>query len=218
MSKYKCIILDHDDTVVDSTPAVHYPAFMAALSYLRPEVKYTLEEFVRLNYLHGFSGLMRNVLSFTEEEVNLQEQVCREYMEQCMPRFYPMMGDIVRQFKVGGGKICVASHSYDEYIIRDFVANCGVRPDKIFSCDMPERTQRKPYPYPVEWAIKEYGLDKQEILVVDDLPTGLNMANAAGVDFAYAGWGTYVSEIMDFMCKNAKFVLTEVYELAELLF
>ena len=194
MSKYKCIILDHDDTVVDSTPAVHYPAFMAALSYLRPEVKYTLEEFVRLNYLHGFSGLMRNVLSFTEEEVNLQEQVWREYMEQCMPRFYPMMGDIVRQFKVGGGKICVASHSYDEYIIRDFVANCGVRPDKIFSCDMTFRH------------------------VNNFARAGLNMANAAGVDFAYAGWGTYVSEIMDFMCKNAKFVLTEVYELAELLF
>ena len=28
--KYKCLVLDHDDTVVDSTASIHYPAFLEA--------------------------------------------------------------------------------------------------------------------------------------------------------------------------------------------
>ena len=36
--KYKCLILDHDDTVMDSTAHVHHPAFLVALAELRPGV------------------------------------------------------------------------------------------------------------------------------------------------------------------------------------
>ena len=28
----RCLILDHDDTVVDSTAHVHYPAFLAGMA------------------------------------------------------------------------------------------------------------------------------------------------------------------------------------------
>ncbi len=205
MGRYKCLILDHDDTIVNSTPQVHYPSFMTVLKEIRPEVKYSLEEFVKLNFDHGFSGLMRDVLSFTDDEYDFQEKMWREHMEMVIPHFFPMMGDIIRTFKSRGGVIGVATHSFDEYVIRDYVANCGVRPDMIFSCDMPERCMRKPYPYPVEKMMKEYSLKPEEILVVDDLPSGLEMAKAAGVDFAYAGWGTYVTDILDYMCKNAKY-------------
>ena len=33
--RYQCLVLDHDDTVVDSTASVHYPAFMETLRRLR---------------------------------------------------------------------------------------------------------------------------------------------------------------------------------------
>ncbi|HOK48860.1 MAG TPA: hydrolase, partial [Sedimentibacter sp.] len=29
--KYKCLVLDHDDTAVKSTPDIHYPSFVKAL-------------------------------------------------------------------------------------------------------------------------------------------------------------------------------------------
>lgn len=215
MGRYKCLILDHDDTVVNSTPMVHYPAFMAALSAIRPDVKYTLEEFVKLNFEHGFFGLMNDVLKFSKDEFCYQEKVWREFMEMSLPCFFPMMGDIIRKFKSQGGVICVSTHSFDEYVLRDYVANCGVRPDMIFSCDLPEQ-YHKPSVYAVNKTMEKYGFLPEQILVVDDMPAGLKMANETGVDFAYAGWGTYLSDVLDYMCKNAKYVLTDVYELGEL--
>ena len=34
--KIKCLILDHDDTVVDSTATVHFPAHLEVMKKLRP--------------------------------------------------------------------------------------------------------------------------------------------------------------------------------------
>jgi phosphoglycolate phosphatase/pyrophosphatase PpaX len=34
--RYRCLLVDHDDTAVDSTSAVHYPAHLEALRELRP--------------------------------------------------------------------------------------------------------------------------------------------------------------------------------------
>ena len=43
--KYKCLVLDHDDTVVDSTAKIHFPAFLVALRVMRPGVTMELEEY-----------------------------------------------------------------------------------------------------------------------------------------------------------------------------
>jgi len=43
--RYKCLLLDHDDTVVNSTATIHYPAFLEALRLLRPGVTISLEDF-----------------------------------------------------------------------------------------------------------------------------------------------------------------------------
>ena len=66
--KYKCLILDHDDTVVDSTKHLHYPSFQKTLELVRPEISMTFEEF----YLHcfepGFEDLIVNKLKLNKEE------------------------------------------------------------------------------------------------------------------------------------------------------
>lgn len=36
MGKYPCLVLDHDDTLVQSESTVNYPAFLKALEVLRP--------------------------------------------------------------------------------------------------------------------------------------------------------------------------------------
>ena len=35
--KFQCLILDHDDTAVDSTREIHYPAHLEVMQTLRPE-------------------------------------------------------------------------------------------------------------------------------------------------------------------------------------
>ena len=65
--------------------------------------------------------------------------------------------------------------------------------------------------------MREYGLSKSEILMVDDLKPGFDMAKCAGIDFAAAGWGYDVPEIEEFMRAHSDFYLKTVGELAELL-
>lgn len=44
---YPCLVLDHDDTVVNSTATVHYPCFAEYTAKFFPKAKrYTLEEYV----------------------------------------------------------------------------------------------------------------------------------------------------------------------------
>ena len=215
--RYKCLIIDHDDTVVDSTSQINYPAFMAALKILRPEIDYCFDEFMKLNFDIGFFNLMRDVLHFSDEEVAFQEEIWRQYMECKIPTFYEHMPDVLRRFKQEGGKICVSSHSSKEYIIRDYVANCGIIPDMVFDCNLPKE-KIKPSPYAIDESKKKYSLLSEEILVLDDLPSGLKMAKEGNADFAYAGWGYYNAEMIDYMCKNAKYICTDVAELAMILF
>ena len=47
--KYKCLVLDHDDTIVNSTATIHYPAFIESLKILRPHLTLTLEEYFYYN-------------------------------------------------------------------------------------------------------------------------------------------------------------------------
>ena len=42
--RFKCLVMDHDDTTVNSTATIHFPSFLAYLKLVRPEASYTLEE------------------------------------------------------------------------------------------------------------------------------------------------------------------------------
>ena len=61
-----------------------------------------------------------------------------------------------------------------------------------------------------------FNLNKEDILVVDDLKPGLDMAKACKVDFASAGWAHVIPEIIEFMKENSNYYLTSVSELSEL--
>ena len=45
MGKYPCLVLDHDDTLVQSESTVNYPAFLKALEVLRPGQTVSLRDF-----------------------------------------------------------------------------------------------------------------------------------------------------------------------------
>jgi phosphoglycolate phosphatase/pyrophosphatase PpaX len=62
----------------------------------------------------------------------------------------------------------------------------------LFSCDDP-REQRKPSAYPIQTIMHAFGLKEEDILVVDDLKIGYEMAKNAGVKMAFAGWGRQAS-------------------------
>ena len=69
--KYKCLILDHDDTVVNSTATIHYPCFMQYMRERYPHLadNYTLESYFVKNFHPGVVSLFRDEIGMSEEEM-----------------------------------------------------------------------------------------------------------------------------------------------------
>ena len=216
--KYKCLVLDHDDTVVDSTRDIHYPAFLEYLKLTRPHIagKYTVEDYFIKNFAPGIIELLYEC-GLTKDEIKVEEAFWRDYVKGHIPKSYPGISQIIAKFKKMGGVVAVDSHSYKFYIERDYKENALPMPDIIFGWDIPEE-DRKPSPATIFQLMEKYGLEKSDIIVVDDLKPGYDMARAAGVDFAAAGWGYDVPVIESFMRANCDYYLKTVEELDKLLF
>ena len=188
MLKYPCLVLDHDDTVVQSETTINYPYFCYILDQFRPGATITLEEYTHGCYNLGFAEMCRQNYNFTEQELLDEYRGWKEYIRSHIPAPYPGIGEIIRRQKEEGGLICVVSHSSEEIILRDYNAHFGILPDEIYGWDLPE-DQRKPNPYPLERIMKKYMLSPEQLLVVDDLKPAWEMASKVGVPIAFAAWG-----------------------------
>ncbi|GAA0180958.1 hypothetical protein SH2C18_35620 [Clostridium sediminicola] len=215
--KYRCLILDHDDTVVKSTPNIHYPSFIEALKVLRPNMKpLCFEEFVAYCFNPGFSELCKDILKFSKKEQEYQYKIWKSYTNTKIPDFYPGFSELITEYKELGGIICVVSHSESEQITRDYMLNCELNPDLIFGWELEEH-KRKPNSYPIIEIMKRFDLDSKEILVVDDLKPGLDMAKSCNIAFAGAGWSHVIPEIKDYMKLNSDYYFSTVDSLKRFL-
>lgn len=187
MLKYPCLVLDHDDTVVQTERTINYPYFCYILDQFRPGTTITLQEYIEGCFHLGFAEMCRQKYAFTEQELQEEYLGWKDFIRTHTPAIYPGIDRIIRRQKEEGGTLCVVSHSSQENILRDYQTHLGILPDDIYGWDLPE-AQRKPNPYPLEQIMKKHGFTKNEILVVDDLKPAWEMANAVGVKIAFAGW------------------------------
>ena len=217
LMKYRCLVLDHDDTTVNSTPCIHYPAFLKILEKIRPGVYFTQEEFLTQNFAPGLGEFYTKQLGFTPIEMKLEWKIWRETVSAVIPPFFPGMPELIRRQKEAGGLVCVVSHSFPEYIRRDYETAGVPMPDLIYGWDS-DRSKCKPSPWPLEEIMRLTGCKPEEMLMVDDLKPGLDMAHACGAAFAACFWSYDIPVIREYMLKNADFCLNSVSELADLLF
>jgi len=219
MLRYRCIVLDHDDTVVDSTAEIHYPAFIEALKVLRPgqEDSISLENYFRENFSGGFIPMCENLYGFTKDDFDVELDIWKNYVKTRVPDVYPGIRDILWRFKEAGGIITVVSHSFDFNIKRDYEANRLPAPDMIFGWEC-EEGQRKPSTYGPEQIAKQYNLLPSDMVMVDDLKPGFDMAKKFGMDFLGAGWCKSAPEIVDYMEENCSVYLRDPGELSQHLF
>ena len=215
--KYPCLVLDHDDTTVNSTATVHYPCFVEYMEKYFPDVHLTLEEYFRYNFEPGVIDLFTKICGMTWEQMMDEENYWKEYVKHHVPAAYPGIREILEEQKKRGGKICVVSHSFADYIRRDYRLNGLPEPDLIFGWEQPPE-QRKPSVYPLEQIMKTFGMKPEELLVVDDLKPGYDMARAAGVPFAAAGWANDIPEIEHFMRENCGLYFKKVVEFGNFLY
>lgn len=216
--RYRCLVVDHDDTSVMSTPTLHYPAHVEALKKLRPgREPIGLEGWLAKNFEPGLIGYLMGELGLSEEEVREAYLIWQARTRSAIPDFFPGLLEIYAEFKDRGGLLVVVSHSEIEMIERDYAAAGSVRPDLVFGwTGDPEL--RKPAPYPLAETMRRFSLDPREILVLDDLKPGASMAAALGVDFAAAGWGHSIPEIRRGMAGLCRYYLESVEDLRPVLF
>lgn len=218
MLRYPCLVLDHDDTVVQSEKTVNFPYFAYILDQFRPGKTITLREYTEGCYHLGFANMCRNWYQFTEQELVNEFNGWKEYIRAHIPAPYPGIEAIIQRQKVLGGKICVVSHSCEENISRDYMTHFGILPDDIFGWDLPEE-HRKPSTYPLEQIMQKYGFRPEELLVVDDMKPAYEMASSAGVPIAFAAWGrTDYPEITAQMQKLCNFSFDSPGKLEHFLF
>ncbi len=217
--KYKCLVLDHDDTVVNSTATIHYPCFLEYVRKFHPEHKteYTLESYFIKNFHPGIVSLLCDEVGLSHEELALEERYWHKYVESHIPKAYDGIGDIISKFRAAGGIIAVSSHSFSEYIRRDYKHNELPMPDYIWGWDIPEG-DRKPSPNTMLELMRKTGLSPSDILVLDDSKPGYDMARAAGCRFAAALWAFDVPEIEKFMKQNCDFYFKTVESFSAFLF
>lgn len=188
MLKYPCLVLDHDDTVVQSEATINYPFFVYILDQYRPGTTITLEEYVEGCCNLGFADMCRQWYGFTEQELVDEYKGWQEYIKDHIPAAFPGIEEIIRRQKENGGIICVVSHSSDQNILRDYREHFGILPDDIYSWDLPEHL-RKPSTFALEDIMQKYDLSPSQLLVVDDMKPAYEMASKAGVPIAFAAWG-----------------------------
>ena len=185
--RYKCLVLDHDDTVVQTEKTIGYPYFRDYIERIRPGQTLSFPEYVKDCNNMVFADMCRERWQMTEEELTEEYLGWKAYSRVNIPEVCAGIGEVIRRQKEAGGIVCVSSLSTREIIERDFLHHFDFLPDAIYDYDLPVH-QRKPNTYALEQIMADYGLKPGEILMVDDMKLGWAMANAIGADTAFAGW------------------------------
>lgn len=208
--RFPCLVLDHDDTVVNSTATVHYPSFVEYAKLNNLNVNYSLEDYFRKNFHPGIIEFFREA-GIDDEMMKDEQEFWNEYVQHHVPKSYEGIKELLWEQKNAGVKLCVISHSYSKNILRDYRENGLPEPDMVFGWELPH-DKRKPDPYAVFEIMKRYGFKSEELLIIDDLKPGYDMAKAANVPFAAAGWAYDVPEIENFMRTNCDLYFKTVSE------
>ena len=218
MLRFPCLVLDHDDTVVQSETTINYPFFCYILDQFRPGEKITLEEYTNGCFSPGFADMCRQRYQFTDAELKAEYTAWMDFVMTHTPDAFPGMKELIHRYKGEGGIICVVSHSSIINITRDYQTHFGFLPDDIYGWDLPE-DQRKPSTYPLEQIMKKYNLKPEELLVVDDLKPAWVMCRKAGVPIAFAAWSKLnVPGIMKEMSSLCDYTFHSPAELESFLF
>ena len=193
--RYPCLVVDHDDTVVNSTATVHYPCFV---EYFDP----------------GVVAFFRDEVGITREQIPHEQAYWNEYVQAHVPEVYPGMAEILWRHVDAGGILCVISHSFRDNILRDYRENGLPEPHAVYGWECPPE-RRKPDPWALDEIMRRFRLRPDEMLVLDDLKPGYDMAAARGVPFAAAGWANDIPEIERFMRQGCELYFKTVQAFGE---
>lgn len=139
------------------------------------------------------------------------------YVQHHVPQAYAGMRELLWDYVNAGGTICVVSHSLSPNILRDYRENGLPEPKLVYGWEVPKE-RRKPQSYALFDIMEKLHFAPGEMLVLDDLKPGYDMARAANVPFAAALWSNDIPEIEAFMRGNCGLCFKTVAQFRDYLF
>ena len=222
--KYKAIMLDHDDTTVDSTPTINYMSYVNFCNKVMKDKPWykmmNIQEWYQLMWVNGYDDHIENVMKLNKEEQDLEYNMWKSYISDKHPKFFPGFHEMLVEYKKRGGIIAIVSHSDETAIRRHYAEYEGgekIEPDVVYGYVRGKPELNKPNVYPVEDLKKKYNLKNEEICVIDDLASGLIMGNRAGIDAIGVLYGEGHESVADEIRKISQYVFDTVQELADFL-
>jgi phosphoglycolate phosphatase/pyrophosphatase PpaX len=165
----------------------------------------------------GFFEYCTRILALDSDEMHYEYKNWKRFVAEITPHACPGMAEIIRYQREAGGIICTVSHSEKENILRDWRSNFDSAPDAVYGWDAGEG-KRKPHPFPVFDIAEKFSLELSDIIVIDDLKHGFDMAKNAGVAFAAALWAQPSRLCREFMKNNADACFYDTASLERYLF
>ena len=119
--RYRCLLIDHDDTAVRSTAEIHYPAHVASVKALRPDLTpCSLDEwYLRNHEPGGVLGYLQSIFT-DQDKMDEEHRMWREATATKIPSFFDGLPEMLAKFKAMGGVVAVVSHSHADVIRRHY--------------------------------------------------------------------------------------------------
>ena len=169
------------------------------------------DNWMEKNFDPGLMAYLEGELGMDTAEIDSEFQIWRSFSSATDPPFYEGIEDVLIRFVELGGYLAVVSHSEADVIRRNYASATKGKllPNLVYGWEH-DAEKRKPNPWPVRDILERLDLAPAEVLVVDDLKPGVDMARAAGVAVAGAGWAYDIPSIRDFMSKACDFYFSGV--------
>lgn len=185
MGKYKAILYDLDGTVLNTLDMNMYPLLKIIKEELNED--WTFDQVLKFAAYPGMKVMKE--LGIKDQEKTYARWVDYVNSYEKGASLYPGLEEVFKQVKKENiDQAVVSAKKKDQYKI-DFI-------DKgldiyMKTAVLEEDTKRhKPYPDPLLEALRRLDLKADQVVYVGDSYSDLLASQAAGIDFAYAKWGS----------------------------
>jgi len=210
--KYKAVIFDFDDTLVESRLLKWAQHKHVAKKFYNLDLT---DEDIREHWGKPLDALIYELYrkSDTVEEMHKKlSSVTHGYMK----KVYDGSPDVMKKLRENNIEIGVVSATNKNYLIEDLV-RLEFPVDEMFIMQgSDEVSAHKPDPgvfVPALKKLKEKGITKEEIVYVGDSLDDIRAAHGAGINFIALTTGLYTEE--DFRNAGAKVILSKIGELLD---
>ena len=207
-SKYKAVIFDFDDTLVESRTTIWKLHKHVAKKFYDIDLK---DEKISLHWGKPFPVLISELYENSDTVENLIKANRSQYNGSFFKKEYKGAKKIIYTLLDSDIKVGILSSAIRAHIIEDF-SRLKFPTNDLFLIQSAEDTLvHKPNPRvfsPILKKLKKEGIKKNDIIYVGDSLDDLQAAHGAGIDFIAVTTGLYTKK--DFQKNGAKVIIKDI--------